>query len=74
MKINREDTRMGAKKKWEENGTGRKHRNGNSLITVQLIGRLNEEYQVEIPMSHFYEEPTIAHLAAVINELLSKLK
>jgi acyl transferase domain-containing protein len=46
--------------------------NGNSLIAVQLIGRLNEEYQVEIPMSHFYEEPTIAHLAAVINEL--KLK
>jgi acyl transferase domain-containing protein len=48
--------------------------NGNSLIAVQLIGRLNEEYQVEIPMSSFYEEPTIAHLAAVIKELLPKLK
>jgi acyl transferase domain-containing protein len=48
--------------------------NGNSLIAVQLIGRLNEEYPVEIPMNRFYEEPTIVHLTVVIKELLSKLK
>ncbi|UCH93464.1 MAG: amino acid adenylation domain-containing protein [Candidatus Aminicenantes bacterium] len=46
--------------------------NGNSLIATQLMARLIEEYQVEIPASRFYENPTIAHLAEIINELLEK--
>jgi tyrocidine synthetase-3 len=43
--------------------------NGNSLIAAQLIAKLTEEYQVNIPINHFYEEPTIAHLSEVIKEL-----
>ncbi|UCH92862.1 MAG: amino acid adenylation domain-containing protein [Candidatus Aminicenantes bacterium] len=43
--------------------------NGSSLVATQLIARLIEEYQVEIPMNKFYENPTIAHLAEVIKEL-----
>jgi amino acid adenylation domain-containing protein len=46
--------------------------NGNSLIATQLMARLKQEYQVEIPANRFYENPTIAHLAEIINELLEK--
>ena len=46
--------------------------NGNSLIATQLMARLKQEYQVEIPATRFYENPTIAHLAEIINELLEK--
>ncbi|UCH94096.1 MAG: amino acid adenylation domain-containing protein [Candidatus Aminicenantes bacterium] len=44
--------------------------NGNSLIATQLMARLTEEYQVQIPAHRFYEKPTIAHLAEVIKELV----
>jgi acyl carrier protein len=43
--------------------------NGNSLIGTQLLARLFQEYQVEIPANRFYEEPTAAHLAQLIQEL-----
>jgi len=46
--------------------------NGNSLIATQLMARLRQEYQVEIPANRFYEHPTVAHLAGIINELLEK--
>jgi acyl transferase domain-containing protein len=46
--------------------------NGNSLMATQLMARLIEEYQVEIPANRFYEKPTIAHLAEVIKELMEK--
>ncbi|UCH94058.1 MAG: amino acid adenylation domain-containing protein [Candidatus Aminicenantes bacterium] len=46
--------------------------NGNSLMGTQMISHLMEEYQVEIPIDRFYEIPTIAHLAEVIEELLKK--
>ncbi len=47
--------------------------NGSSLVATQIIARLQHEYEVEIPISLFYEEPTIAHLAEIIREA-SKLK
>jgi amino acid adenylation domain-containing protein len=46
--------------------------NGNSLIATQLMAQLRQEYQVEIPANRFYENPTIAHLAEIINGLLGK--
>jgi acyl transferase domain-containing protein/acyl carrier protein len=46
--------------------------NGNSLVATQLMGRIKQEYPVEIPMNRFYETPTVAHLAKVIKELQEK--
>ncbi|UCH95297.1 MAG: acyltransferase domain-containing protein, partial [Candidatus Aminicenantes bacterium] len=43
--------------------------NGNSLLATQLMARLMQDYPVEIPMNRFYEDPTIAHLAGLIEEL-----
>jgi amino acid adenylation domain-containing protein len=43
--------------------------NGSSLVATQIIARLMQEYKVEIPMNRFYENPTIAHLADLVNEL-----
>lgn len=43
--------------------------NGNSLLATQLKARLMQDYPVEIPMNRFYEDPTIAHLASLIEEL-----
>ena len=42
--------------------------NGSSLVATQIIARLMQEYKVEIPMNRFYENPTIAHLAELVNE------
>ncbi len=44
--------------------------NGDSLTATQLITRLQQLYPVEIPLQSFFEEPTIAHLAQVVRELL----
>jgi acyl carrier protein len=44
--------------------------NGSSLVATQIIARLMQEYDIEIPMNGFYEQPTIAHLA----ELIEKFK
>jgi len=43
--------------------------NGNSLLATQLMARLMQDYPVEIPINRFYEDPTIAHLASLIEEL-----
>lgn len=44
--------------------------NGSSLVATQIIARLMQEYDIEIPMNGFYEQPTIAHLAEVIEDLM----
>ncbi|MCP5102653.1 MAG: acyltransferase domain-containing protein [bacterium] len=44
--------------------------NGDSLTATQLITRLQQIYPVEISLQLFFEDPTIAHLAVVIKELL----
>jgi acyl transferase domain-containing protein len=46
--------------------------NGSSLVATQIIARLMQEYQVEIPVNRFYEKPTIANLAELIEELKEK--
>jgi len=43
--------------------------NGSSLVATQIIARLMQEYDIEIPMNGFYEQPTIAHLAEIITGL-----
>jgi acyl transferase domain-containing protein len=43
--------------------------NGSSLVATQIIARLMQQYEVQIPINRFFEKPTIAYLAEVINEL-----
>jgi len=43
---------------------------GHSLLMTQVIARVREAFQVEMPMRRFFETPHIAALAAVIEELL----
>jgi len=43
---------------------------GHSLLGTQLVSRLRETFLVELPLDRFFETPTIAELAKVIEELL----
>jgi acyl transferase domain-containing protein/acyl carrier protein len=43
---------------------------GDSLIATQLISRVKEVYPVDIPLNIFFENPTTARLAEMIEELL----
>ena len=42
---------------------------GDSLKVMEVIQRVSEEIQVDLPLIAFFEEPTIAHLAVVIDTL-----
>ncbi|MGE5343918.1 MAG: beta-ketoacyl synthase N-terminal-like domain-containing protein [Candidatus Omnitrophota bacterium] len=44
--------------------------NGDSLTATQMITRLQQVYPVEISLKAFLENPTIAHLAEIIKQLL----
>jgi acyl transferase domain-containing protein len=44
--------------------------NGDSLTASQMISRLQQEYPVEISLRRFLENPTIEHLAKIIEKLL----
>jgi surfactin family lipopeptide synthetase A len=39
---------------------------GHSLLATQLVSRLRETFQVEVPLHHFFEIPTVAELAESI--------
>ncbi|HET8843837.1 MAG TPA: SDR family NAD(P)-dependent oxidoreductase, partial [Ktedonobacteraceae bacterium] len=43
---------------------------GHSLLGMQLISRLREMFQVNIPLARLFEGPTVAKLAEVVEELL----
>ena len=43
---------------------------GDSLTVTQLIARIRELYPVEISVNVFFENPTTAGLAGMIEELL----
>src|SRR5262249_22262487 len=43
---------------------------GHSLLAVQVIARLREKAQVELSIRHFFDMPTIASLAQVVESLL----
>jgi amino acid adenylation domain-containing protein len=44
---------------------------GHSLLMTQIVSRLREAFQIELPMRRFFESPTIEKLALVIEELLT---
>jgi acyl transferase domain-containing protein len=41
---------------------------GNSLVGIQVLDELSRAFQVDLPMAAFYESPTIAELALVIED------
>ena len=43
---------------------------GHSLLMTQVITRVREAFQIELPMRRFFESPTLAGLAAAVEELL----
>jgi acyl carrier protein len=44
---------------------------GNSLIAVQLTTFLRKQFGVRIPMRRFFADPTVAGIAALVEELSS---
>ncbi|MCP4660355.1 MAG: amino acid adenylation domain-containing protein [bacterium] len=43
---------------------------GHSLLLPQVLYQVRETFQVEVPVRLFYEEPTVAGLAEVVEELI----
>jgi acyl carrier protein len=41
---------------------------GHSLLAMQLIAQVREQFQLEIPLQRLFEQPTIAQLAAYIDQ------
>jgi acyl carrier protein len=42
---------------------------GDSLKAMEVIARVSEVLQVDLPLIAFFEDPTVAHLAAEVDEL-----
>lgn len=47
---------------------------GDSLKALEVISRLHALLKVELPLIAFFEEPTIAHLSAVVDELRTPMQ
>ena len=43
---------------------------GHSLATIQIISRIKETLEIDLPLQYLFTEPTIAGLTKVINQLL----
>ena len=41
---------------------------GESLLALQILNRVREAFQVEVPLREFFERPTVAALAERIHE------
>jgi amino acid adenylation domain-containing protein len=44
------------------------HLGGHSLATTQILSRVRDVFQVELPFDSFFESPTIANLAKIIEQ------
>lgn len=40
---------------------------GSSLLSTQLVAQLRNKFQVEMPLRRFFEGPTVAEMAAIVN-------
>ncbi|HET7228582.1 MAG TPA: acyltransferase domain-containing protein, partial [Longimicrobium sp.] len=43
---------------------------GHSLVGMQLLGRVRETFQVDLPLQAVFEAPTVARLAALIDQAI----
>jgi surfactin family lipopeptide synthetase C len=43
---------------------------GHSLLVTQVISRVREAFQIELPLRSLFDHPTIAELALVVEEIL----
>jgi amino acid adenylation domain-containing protein/thioester reductase-like protein len=43
---------------------------GHSLATIQIISRIRETLEIDLPLQYLFTEPTIAGLTKIINQLL----
>ena len=43
---------------------------GHSLLATQLISRVRNTFQIELPLRHIFEAPTVAKFALVIEDAL----
>src|SRR5689334_25032535 len=42
---------------------------GDSLKAIEVVARVSEIWQVDLPLMAFFADPTVTHLAVVIDEL-----
>jgi amino acid adenylation domain-containing protein len=45
---------------------------GHSLLATQVISRLRQAFQIDLPLHHLFEAPTVAGLAVVIAQKISE--
>ena len=43
---------------------------GHSLLVAQVVGRIRDAFEVDLPMRKMFENPTVARLAAAVEERL----